>query len=86
MAKWRERDRDRIEYPAWVRAFVPDDWSEPDGQEMAMGNIPEDCRLVHARRRWAAACHEWFQGNPDASAQAFDDIVNGYRERRRQFG
>jgi hypothetical protein len=86
MARWHRWEPDRIEYPAWVRTFTPDDWREPDGQELSMGNIPEDCRLIHARRRWSAACHEWFRRNPAAAEQSFNDIVNAYREHRRSFG
>jgi hypothetical protein len=68
----------RIEYPEWVRNFHPEDWREPDEFEKSMGNIPDDCRVIHARRRWGAARHEWFRRNPAAAEQRFDEIVNGY--------
>jgi len=55
-----------IEYPAWVRCFLPDDWR--DVAEDA--KWPIETADWHARRRWAVARNEWLSGNPAAGRQA----------------
>lgn len=81
MARWRSTPR--IELPSLLRVFRPDEWAEPDELESRMGELPDDWRLWHARRRWNAARLAYFKVNPDAGAQELDDLLARIGARRR---
>ena len=81
MARWRNTER--IENPAWVRTFVPEDWSKPDELELQHGGkLTEDGRQWHAERRWCQARLAYFKANPDAGAQELEDLIGRHQARR----
>jgi hypothetical protein len=51
-----------IEFPAWVRCFVPDDWRSDDTDSLAV-------------ERWLAARNRWLVEHPAALRQFLDEFV-----------
>jgi len=81
MARWRNRERGRIEPPGWYRTFDPAAWDEPDGQEWQMiagcggAELGPWLHEHHARRRWEAAKHAYRKDHPPFATQEFEDLI-----------
>ena len=63
------RERPRVEDPAWVRCFNPDDWRDPADD----ARWPESTLDWHAECRWARACGAYWREHPDSGA--LDDLL-----------
>jgi len=85
VTRWPARRRDPPPEPlAWVRAFEPERWTEPDEQELLMAGdhgLPEDVRRWHAERRWNAAVNDWYRQHPGADHR-LEDLIQRRRWRR----
>lgn len=68
MARWKTKPR--IEFPAWVRVFDPAAWTEPGDDE-----LPEWLRDHYQRGRWVIAKSRYYKANPDAGAQALEELM-----------
>jgi hypothetical protein len=78
MARWRQRER--IEYPAWVRCFVPGEWRDDEADARHLTGVPSpglaaELRDWHAESRWAQARADWFMEHPEAAVQEAEDLV-----------
>jgi hypothetical protein len=59
------------EPPAWVRAFIPDGWSDYDGTDSE--------RIHRARQRWNAARYDWCRANGYDALDLLREQVAGKR-------
>jgi hypothetical protein len=71
VTRWPTRRLPRVEYPSWVRVFLPDDWR--DAVEDAQW--PIETADWRARQRWCVARNEWLLANPGARKQFLDEFV-----------
>jgi hypothetical protein len=71
--------RTRLEFPAWVRVFVADEWRDP----VADAKVPAHCRDWHAESRWAQARCGWLRRHPEAAKQEAADLLADLAVRHR---
>jgi hypothetical protein len=69
LARWRRTTR--LEFPAWVRVFVADEWRD----DAADWRVPAHCRDWHAKARWVRARCDWLRSHPEASKQEAEDLL-----------
>jgi hypothetical protein len=87
VARWRGSAPQRIEPPEWYRNYHPEDWDEPDGQELSMmrgshGPWPGELHDYHSQRRWEQARHRYRQEHPLLATQEIQEIIGRHKKRR----
>jgi hypothetical protein len=68
----------RVEDPAWVRCFDPDDWRDP----VEDAQWPEYTADWHAASRWVRARSAYWREYPDSADQWLEDLIARSKARR----